>query len=436
MNFKNIIQNIGANLLTTILGLVGSIILARWLGPNQRGIFAAIILIPNILQYFVNFGLFSATLYFTALPDSDKHKIWSNIIIIGIIQSIIGVLLGWEIIDFYLLKFSSYSIQLGHIYLTTIPLGLFGMYATYMLQGASHFKITNILKCIVPLGYCMSIVILKIQNILSLENMVYTQILIQSIYLVISVAFLYKFILYRISLNTDLWQARIMLNYSVKVWFGDISQLANSRIDQFLIGFFLNSRDLGIYTVAVSVAGFTSVFANAVRTIIVPTVAGKETFTEKAQTVIFYFKRYWFFGLIFHPIFAVSVSMLIPFIFGSQYSEAVIIAQILIFGYLFINAKTVLAGGIQGMGFPEIISIVEFMGMIISSIFSFLWIKNLGLLGVSMAISLAYFSQFLGLIIFTKNKNIATYKNLLKISTFELREYYSWAKSINPLIFK
>ena len=437
MRFKNIIQNIGANLLTTLLGLVGSIILARWLGPNQRGIFAAIILIPNVLQYFVNFGLSSATVYFTAISGNDKHKIWSSIFMVGLFQSIVGLLFGWEVINFYLPKFSSNSVQLGHLYLFTLPLGLFGMYATYMLQGASYFKITNLLKCIVPAGYCVGILILKTQNILSVENMVYVQILIQSVYLMVSFAFLYKIILLRFSLHIDFDYIRRMLNYGLKVWFGDVAQLANSRIDQFLIGFFLKSTDLGIYTVAVSVAGFTSVFANAVKTIIVPTVAGKTNFTEKAHEIVFYFKRYWIFSLIFQLMFMLSVYILIPFIFGNQYSESVKISQILMVGYLFINAKTVLAGGIQGLGFPEIISTVEIIGMIISLIFGYLLIQNLGLWGVSIAISLAYFSQFVSLIIFIKIKAISSYQNLLIFSRNELREIFVGLKIIiNKLIIK
>lgn len=411
-----------------MFGLVGSIILAKWLGPSQRGVFAAIILIPSILQYFVNFGLPSAIVYFTAISDADKHKIWSSIFTVGLVQSILGVLLGWQIIDFYLPKFSSNSVHLGHLYLSTLPLGLFGIYATYMLQGASHFNITNILKCIVPAGYCVGIIILKVQNTLSVENMVYIQILIQLVYLLVSFAFLYKIILLRLSLNVDFDYIRKMLNYGMKVWFGDISQLANSRMDQFFIGLFLSSVDLGIYTVAVSVASFTSIFANAVRTIILPTVAGKITFIDKSNELIFYFKKYWAFSLTFHLIFILSVSILIPFIFGKPYSESIIISQILIVGYFFINAKTVLAGGIQGMGFPEIISIVEFCGMIISLIFSYLLIQILGLLGVAIAISLAYFSQFIGIVIFTKRKTITTYQHLLGVSSNELEEYFKGLK--------
>ncbi|MDZ7900884.1 MAG: oligosaccharide flippase family protein [Arcicella sp.] len=436
MNLKNIIQNTGTNLLTTALGLVGSVILARWLGPNQRGIFAAIILIPNVLQYFINFGLSSTTVYFTALPGSDKHKIWSSIFLVGLIQSVLGVLVGWILIRFYLPKFSEDAVHLGNIYLLTIPLGLFGMYATYLLQGASFFKITNYLKCIVPAGYCVGIITLKNLNTLSVENMVYVQIIIQTVYLFTVLAFLYKIVLRKFSLQVDFDYIRKMLNYGIKVWFGDISQLANSRIDQFLIGFFLNSKDLGIYTVAVSVAGFTSIFANAVRTIIVPTVAGQNNFVEKSSQVVLYFKNYWIFSLIFQPIFTLSVSILIPHIFGNQYVESIIISQILTIGYLFINAKTVLAGGIQAMNFPEIISIVEFIGMVISMILSYFLIQNYGLRGVAIAISFAYFGQFVGLVIFMKKKHISSFRNLFVPNYQEIKSILRSIKTYNKLIVK
>ena len=412
MKFKNIIQNLGANLLITLVGLVGSVILARWLGPNQRGVFAAIILIPTILQYCVNFGLSSATIYFTAQPDSNKNTIWCSLVLISLIQSIIGFLLGWMIVELYLQKNFIGSIYLGHLYLLTVPFGLLGMYATYMLQGTSHFKITNFLKCIVPIGYCIGIIWLKFQQDMSIKNLVYVQLIIQFSYLIIAVFFLYKILLTHFLFKIEYNLIRQMLTYSVKIWFGDISQLVSSRIDQFLIGAFLSNRELGIYTVAISVAGFTGIFANAVRTIMLPSVTGKESFQEKIIETLKFFKKYWIFSIFFHAIFALSLPLVILFVFGNIYSESIIICQILVIGNFFVNAKTVLSGGVLGMGFPEILSYVEAIGMIISISLSFLLIRINGLTGISIAVSLAYFCQFIGLVIFTRKKGFS-YKKML-----------------------
>ena len=428
MKFKNIIQNLGANLLITILGLVGSIILARWLGPSQRGVFAAIILIPTILQYFVNFGLSSATIYFTAQPNSDKNAIWSNLILIGFIQSVIGILVGYFIITLYLQKYGLEIIRHGNLYLFTIPLGLFGMYATYILQGASYFSITNLLKCIVPSGYCIGIIWLRFKQILTIENLVYVQLLIQFSYLIIAVFLLHRILLNQFVFKIEYKSVRQMLKYSVKVWFGDISQLANSRIDQFLIGGFLSSRDLGIYTVAVSVARFTSIFADAITAIMLPLIAGKNSFQEKVKEMLNFFKNYWIFSVVFHLIFALSLPTIIPLVFGNAYSESIIISQILVVGNLFVNAKVVLGGGIMGMGFPAIMSYVEFIGMIILLIFSTLLLKMFGLVGVSTAITFSYFSQFMVLIFLINQKEIS-YKSLLYISKTEFQETVKWLKN-------
>ncbi len=428
MKFKNIIQNLGANLLITILGLVGSIILARWLGPSQRGVFAAIILIPAILQYFVNFGLSSATLYFTAKPHSNKNTIWNALILMGFIQSIIGILMGYFIINLYLQKYDLKIINLGHLYLFTIPLGIFGMYATYILQGASHFKVTNLLKCIVPLGYCVGIIFLKIQRSLSIENLVYVQLIIQSFYLIIALFSLYKLFLYRLNFKIEYSFIPQMLKYSVKVWIGDVAQLANLRIDQFLIGGFLSSRDLGIYTIAISVARFTSIFADAVVTIMLPSITGKNSFQEKVTEILNFFKKYWIFSVIFHTVFALILPIIIPFVFGNAYAESIIICQILVLGSFFINAKTVLGGGVLGLGFPEIMSFIEVIGMIILLIFSIIIIKLYGLMGVAVAISLSYFIQFSIMIFLTDMKGIS-YKDLLYTSRNDFYKNLNWLKN-------
>ena len=428
MKFKYIIQNLGANLLITLFGLIGSIILARWLGPSQRGIFAAIILIPTILQYFVNFGLYSTTIYFTAQPNSDKNTIWSNLIIIGSMQSILGISVGYFVINDYLQKYGLKIIHLGNIYLFTIPLGLFGMYATYILQGSAHFKVINLLKCLIPVTYCIGIVWLRFQQILTIENLVFVQLIIQSFYVIIAIILLYRIILIHFIFKIEYNSIHQMLRYSLKVWFGDIAQLANSRIDQFLIGGFLSSRDLGIYTVAISVARFTNVFADAITTIMIPSITGKEFLKEKIAEILKLFKKYWIFSVIFHLIFALSLPIIIPFVFGEEYSESIIICQILVMGSLFINAKTVLGGGVLGMGFPAIVSYVEFFGMIISLTMSILLLKIYALIGVSVAITISYFSQFV-LLIYLANRKGIPYKNLLYISRNELYENLKWLKN-------
>ena len=428
MKFKNIIQNLGANLLITLLGLVGSIILARWLGPSQRGVFAAIILIPTIVQYFINFGLSSTTIYFAAQANSNKSAIWSSLIVISLIQSLIGIVIGYFVINFYLQKHGAGIIHLGHLYLLTVPLGLFSMYATYMLQGASHFKVTNLLKCIVPIGYCVGIIWLKFQQYLTIDNLVYVQLFIQFSYLIIALFLLHRIILTQFIFKIEYNFIYQMLNYSVKIWFGDISQLANSRIDQFLIGGILSNKDLGIYTIALSVAKFTNVVADAVTTIMLPSVTSKNLFQEKVTETLNFYKKYWIFSIFFHLIYAFSLPILLPFVFGSAYSEAIIICQVLVMGSFFINAKTVLGGGVFGMGFPEIMSYVEVIGLVISLIFSVLMINLYGLIGVAIAIALSYICQFIGLIFLMNNKGI-TYKNLLYTSRNEFNDNLNWLKN-------
>ena len=99
---------------------------------------------------------------------------------------------------------------------------------------------------------------------------------------------------------------------------------------------------MGIYTIAVSIAGFTGVLSRAVGTVILPTVAGKVTAIEQRNEIISFFQRYWIISIVFHLAFAITVWFLLPIIYGSAYSESVTICQILIIGYFFINVFCIL----------------------------------------------------------------------------------------------
>ena len=80
------------------------------------------------------------------------------------------------------------------------------------------------------------------------------------------------------------------------------------------------------------------------------------------------------------------------------------------------------------MGFPAIMSYVEFIGMIILLMFSTILLKIFGLVGVSTAITFSYFSQFM-ILIFLINQKEISYKSLLYISKTEFQETVKWLKN-------
>src|SRR5437899_17911 len=77
------------------LGLITSVLLARYLGPNGRGEVAAVMLWPMLLTYISSTGLISATLYYAARPGARTDAIFANAMAAVGIQAIIAVTAGF-----------------------------------------------------------------------------------------------------------------------------------------------------------------------------------------------------------------------------------------------------------------------------------------------------------------------------------------------------
>ncbi len=76
---KSFIKNTSITLVTRIvslgLGIVISILLARILGPENRGIYALIILIPSFAFMFSNMGINSSTVFYMGKGTYPPHKV-------------------------------------------------------------------------------------------------------------------------------------------------------------------------------------------------------------------------------------------------------------------------------------------------------------------------------------------------------------------------
>lgn len=91
----------GVQFINLILGIGTSVILARILGPEGRGIYALAMLLPSIIVTFGNLGIGPATVYFVARGEFRKQEILGNNVLLSIGISSIGVLLGLVIILFF-----------------------------------------------------------------------------------------------------------------------------------------------------------------------------------------------------------------------------------------------------------------------------------------------------------------------------------------------
>src|SRR2546426_4225131 len=71
--------------LTILLGLVGSIVTARWLGPEGRGILAIISVVTGLALQFGSLGLHSGNAYFVAREPGLAPGVLGNASVLSLV---------------------------------------------------------------------------------------------------------------------------------------------------------------------------------------------------------------------------------------------------------------------------------------------------------------------------------------------------------------
>ena len=389
MIFRTLATNAGGN----ALGLLNAVLLSRWLGPSGRGEIAAAFLWPSLLIYLGSMGLIVSTMYFSSLPDSRPRIVLNNAIVLGLLLSAPAVAGGFLAMPWLLHSQPPPVIWASRLYLAVIPTSLVNQFGIAVLQGQQRIRAMNWLNTIIPFGYFLGTLVLIAAGKLTLTNVVVLHLGLNCLALSVALAVLWRGGVSP-GMTTDLTLARRMLAYGAKLHIGQISGFANLNLDQTLIAAWLPPFSLGLYVVAVSSASVSQIFAGAVQTVAMPAIARENNPHLRRQIFERIFGRFWFGSLLIIICMAAALPLLLPFVYGPAFRLAIIPAEILLLGSLFMGAKGLLAGGAMALGDPWLTSKANLFALPVTLACLSLLLPILGLNGAAIASTLAYFTEF------------------------------------------
>jgi O-antigen/teichoic acid export membrane protein len=387
---KTLITNFGL----AFLGLANSVLLSRWLGPTGRGEVAAAMLWPTMLVYLSSLGLIMATMYFAALPESRPQALFANSTLLGVVQGTLAAVIGFAILPWVLRSQASEVVSAARLFLLVIPISLITQYGVSILQGRLHISSFNWLRMILPSGYIIGTVILVIAGRLSLFNIILLHLFLNSIGLIGTLIALSRAGV-KLSLKPDADLAKEMLKYGGKVHVGNISGSVNLSLDQVLMAAWLPPVALGLYVAAVSSAGLSQVFSQAVQMVSTPSITQRETLSERASVLQGIFRSYWLLSFLITVAIGALLPVAIPLVFGASFKGAIWPAEVLLAGMFFLGAQVVLAGGAQALGNPWLGSKANVGALIVTVTLLYFLLPRFGILGAASATTAAYFTQLM-----------------------------------------
>jgi O-antigen/teichoic acid export membrane protein len=215
--------------------------------------------------------------------------------------------------------------------------------------------------------------------------------------------------------------ARAGLDFGVKAWAGGLAQLANLRLDQFLMITVVTPRVLGLYAVATTLSGVPTLMSGALAQPLMTRVAAGNT-VLMARAVRMTLAVSTVTGLAMGLVAPVLLTVL----FGPGFRDAIPMAIILLVGGVPLCGAMVLSAALQAAGSPLIPSIGEGLALVITVVGLLLLLGPLGGIGASIVSVAAYSTSFLFQL------TMAHRRTGVAVSEFLIpaRDDVTWARSV------
>ena len=92
---KDTVGIFGTRLIWSGMGVISGVILARWLGPYDRGILALVLLVPSTVLTLVKLGVSQATVYYINRKEASVDQVASNSVVLAFVLGTLSWGLVW-----------------------------------------------------------------------------------------------------------------------------------------------------------------------------------------------------------------------------------------------------------------------------------------------------------------------------------------------------
>lgn len=401
------------------LALGISILIARALGPEGRGVYALFLLSASITQVVLSLGMGVSAVYELGKNAATTSRVLANVqqvVVFSIAVSGALVLLAWPILGERLLEHDAPFWAFAFV----VPLFVnYNVIAT-ILQGQSRFQEMNLVILAQPL------VLLPLLAVMTTISDVDPTAAIIAWSIATLLAVLLALILLRDDvhlaelLKFDVPSLRRQIKFGLQGQVGNLIQLLNYRLDQYIVLLFVNTAAVGIYAVSVTVSQSVWFVANAVATVLLPRLTSVDD-AEAARTTPLVCRNTLFVSAIGALGLATVSPWLVGGLFGSAFEDALEPLLWLLPGTVALAGSKVLSSYILSRGRPLTNSAITAAVLAITLGAGFALIPPFGVTGAAIASSLAYGVHFVLSLVAYQKLSGGSYAEALIVRPADIR---------------
>jgi O-antigen/teichoic acid export membrane protein len=269
---KDTLGILGTRVIWSVTGLISGVILARWLGPTDRGVLAIVLLIPSTVLTLVKLGVSQATVYFINRKEATVDRVASNSIMLALALGAVSSLVVWLLRDSLLAKVlehvPAWALVLAlmrvplllldnYLYSILQATGQFGMYNRRLLQS-EMLRLLLVVVCVMwlHLGFAAAVVIYTFIAVVNIAWLLYS---------------MGQTITFSFSLDRDLLGR--MLSFGVRSYVQIVVAHLLLRIDIYMVQIYLGPEDVAFYALALHFTELVLEVPQAIGLVLYPKLA-------------------------------------------------------------------------------------------------------------------------------------------------------------------
>lgn len=374
------------NIAMTVLSATAGLMIARAVGPLERGDYAAVTAWFGVFLIIGEVGQTAATTYFSSRwPERAPTVLATSrtlMTMTGVVATAVGLLLAPR------LAHHAHDVTVGYLVVFASCLPSFvGASYTFTLQARSlnDWLIARIAQ---PLTYFASIAVAWVTGHLTLVFACAALAATVTLQTVIAYVLCRRHGLHRGRFDKELVSP--LLRYGASQAASQSPTIVNARLDQIVLAQMSRTTDLGHYAVAVSLTSLASPVVASIGNVLFPRLAGSNDAAERLRHERSAIAASGLLAAAICGVIAASATWAVPFLFGSQYHAAVKMVWLLAPGGAFLAIGLTASDLLRARGMPGTVALSQGLAMIATVVLLWLLLPPYGAVGAAVTSSVAY----------------------------------------------
>lgn len=367
-------------------GLINTILIARALGPDGRGLYAVAIAVGAIGYQVANLGLHSASTFFVARDRSLLPSLVSNAIAIAAMATVLAAL-AFAGFAFYP-ELAPVPIDLMAIGLAIVPALVLAGLLKHLLIGIHRVRAYNAVELVSHLGAIAVLLVLLLADVATPLTVAAATLLTA----VLTAAFVLERLsgVVRALPRPSIELMRRCVTYGFRIFLATVLGYLVLRLDLLVVQYLDGAPASGQYSIATSLADVLLLLPAVVGLILFPRLATIEDDHERWALT-----RRTITGLaaVFAPLLILSALLAGPaidLVFGQDFSEAASPFRILCAGMLFLGTASVLTHYLAASGLPWFVPASWAGGFVLNLALDLALIPSMGIDGAAVASTVSF----------------------------------------------